>query len=493
MDKENKYYNLIEKLVKNHKKFPGYEAIIDDIIDDVYSHAEVVIKSIDNESVIEAYLTKVIATSIITVPRNLNYQKANEKKEPVANFNFSVIDKQKASPELVDKMINSSSDEKEEFDEQENLEIVSVEPDEQALASDLSYDVELKDTHDELLDNNIEDNDILNELSDENAAADSTKINYSEVSDYEDLSNLEVDDVKDTEESFEIQENSEASLMTDDFGSDSKIELEDDVQEENSVDFESYEMTENSFNDNVDVTSIEEINQEDNNGNVIEELTLDDNESAEEQSNEFTEEYTDIQEVESLELDDSENVELDFPSVENDNDINDSIELNEIEELEDTSLQPENTIDEFDSLDLDITDNIDNADKFDELEQVSFDADIEEFEADDNNLDVLTVNEELDTNEEFDLGLNADDSIIQSVDATSDYLESNSKPDYEIEDSQQLINGVKNLNIKRPDLNIVKVYDLKYNKKLTVDQIAAELNIDTTVILEALTELEALI
>lgn len=493
MDKENKYYNLIEKLVKNHKKFPGYEAIIDDIIDDVYSHAEVVIKSIDNESVIEAYLTKVIATSIITVPRNLNYQKANEKKEPVANFNFSVIDKQKASPELVDKMINSSFDEKEEFKEPENQEILSVVPEEPTLASDLSYDVELKDTHDELLDNNIEDNDILNEISDEIPAVDSAKINYSDVSDYEDLSNLEVDDVKDTEESFEIQENSEASLMTDDFDSDSKIELEDDVQEENSVDFESYEMTENSFNDNVDVTSIEEINQEDNNGNVIEELTLDDNESAEEQSNEFTKEYTDIQEVESLELDDSENVELDFPSLENDNDTNDSIELNEIEELEDTSLQPENTIDEFDSLDLDITDNIDNTDKFDELEQVSFDADIEEFEADDNNLDVLTVNEELDTNEGFDLGLNADDSLIQSVDATSDYLESNSKPDYEIEDSQQLINGVKKLNIKRPDLNIVKVYDLKYNKKLTVDQIAAELNIDTTVILEALTELEALI
>ena len=493
MDKENKYYNLIEKLVKNHKKFPGYEAIIDDIIDDVYSHAEVVIKSIDNESVIEAYLTKVIATSIITVPRNLNYQKANEKKEPVANFNFSVIDKQKASPELVDKMINSSFDEKEEFKEPENQEILSVVPEEPTLALDLSYDVELKDTHDELLDNNIEDNDILNEISDEIPAVDSAKINYSDVSDYEDLSNLEVDDVKDTEESFEIQENSEASLMTDDFDSDSKIELEDDVQEENSVDFESYEMTENSFNDNVDVTSIEEINQEDNNGNVIEELTLDDNESAEEQSNEFTKEYTDIQEVESLELDDSENVELDFPSLENDNDTNDSIELNEIEELEDTSLQPENTIDEFDSLDLDITDNIDNTDKFDELEQVSFDADIEEFEADDNNLDVLTVNEELDTNEGFDLGLNADDSLIQSVDATSDYLESNSKPDYEIEDSQQLINGVKKLNIKRPDLNIVKVYDLKYNKKLTVDQIAAELNIDTTVILEALTELEALI
>ena len=73
MDKNNKYYNLIEKLVKNHRKFPGYEAILEDIIDDVYAHSEVIINSIDNENVIESYLQKVISTSIITVPKRLKF------------------------------------------------------------------------------------------------------------------------------------------------------------------------------------------------------------------------------------------------------------------------------------------------------------------------------------------------------------------------------------------------------------------------------------
>ena len=73
MDRDNKYYNLIESLVKKHKKFPGYEAILDDIIDDVYSHSEVIINTIDNEDVIESYLSKVISTSIIVVPKKLKY------------------------------------------------------------------------------------------------------------------------------------------------------------------------------------------------------------------------------------------------------------------------------------------------------------------------------------------------------------------------------------------------------------------------------------
>ena len=73
MDRNNKYYNLIEKLVKNHKKFPGYEAILEDIIDDVYAHSEVIINSIDNEDVIESYLEKVISTSIIIVPKKLKF------------------------------------------------------------------------------------------------------------------------------------------------------------------------------------------------------------------------------------------------------------------------------------------------------------------------------------------------------------------------------------------------------------------------------------
>ena len=76
MDKEKNYYSLIESLVKNHRKFPGYEAILDDIVKDVYAHSEVIINSIDNESVIESYLEKVISTSIITVPKKMKFNSA---------------------------------------------------------------------------------------------------------------------------------------------------------------------------------------------------------------------------------------------------------------------------------------------------------------------------------------------------------------------------------------------------------------------------------
>lgn len=65
MEKDNKYYGLIENLVRTHKKFPGYEPILDEIIDDVYAHSEVIIGSINNEKVINAYLEKVISTSIV--------------------------------------------------------------------------------------------------------------------------------------------------------------------------------------------------------------------------------------------------------------------------------------------------------------------------------------------------------------------------------------------------------------------------------------------
>ena len=73
MEKDNKYYSLIENLVRKNRKFPGYEEILEDIINDVYSHSEVIINSINNENVINAYLEKVISTSMITVPKKLNF------------------------------------------------------------------------------------------------------------------------------------------------------------------------------------------------------------------------------------------------------------------------------------------------------------------------------------------------------------------------------------------------------------------------------------
>lgn len=73
MERDNKYYSIIETLIKQHRKYNGLDAILEDIIDDVYVHSEVVINSVQNEEVVMSYLTKVVSTSIITVPKRLNF------------------------------------------------------------------------------------------------------------------------------------------------------------------------------------------------------------------------------------------------------------------------------------------------------------------------------------------------------------------------------------------------------------------------------------
>ena len=82
MDKNNKYYGIIENLVRNHRKFLGLEAILDDIIDDVYNHSKSIIGTIKDDNVIEGYLNKVVSTSIITVPKKMNYQNVHRQHIP---------------------------------------------------------------------------------------------------------------------------------------------------------------------------------------------------------------------------------------------------------------------------------------------------------------------------------------------------------------------------------------------------------------------------
>ena len=72
-----KYYDLIVSLIKANRKYPGCEALLDEIVKDVYAHAEVVLSTVTNENVVTTYLNKIITTSMITVPRRLgiNVQK----------------------------------------------------------------------------------------------------------------------------------------------------------------------------------------------------------------------------------------------------------------------------------------------------------------------------------------------------------------------------------------------------------------------------------
>ena len=114
MEKNNKYYNIIADIVKKHRKYSGLEAILDDIIDDVYNHSEVIINSVPNESVISAYLEKVVSTSIITVPKKMGFHPeikhatvSSVTQQPQQSSVSNEVVK-KVDNTLVDKMINSA-------------------------------------------------------------------------------------------------------------------------------------------------------------------------------------------------------------------------------------------------------------------------------------------------------------------------------------------------------------------------------------------------
>ena len=69
---ENKYYDLVVELVKKHRKFSSVEDILDDIVTDVLERAKVVMSNITNQDVVETYLTKIVAISMITVPKKMD-------------------------------------------------------------------------------------------------------------------------------------------------------------------------------------------------------------------------------------------------------------------------------------------------------------------------------------------------------------------------------------------------------------------------------------
>ena len=110
MEKENKHYSTIESIVKKHKKYPGLESILEDIIDDVYLHSEVILNTVTNESVVNAYLEKVVSTSIITVPKKLGIKTSIASSKVITPTVNKEPPKEepKVDKTLVDRLINNA-------------------------------------------------------------------------------------------------------------------------------------------------------------------------------------------------------------------------------------------------------------------------------------------------------------------------------------------------------------------------------------------------
>lgn len=62
--------DLIAKLIKNDPKFSSHEDLFEDFLNETCQRSVAIINAIDNEATMEAYLRKVVTTSIISVLKN---------------------------------------------------------------------------------------------------------------------------------------------------------------------------------------------------------------------------------------------------------------------------------------------------------------------------------------------------------------------------------------------------------------------------------------
>lgn len=258
MEKNNKYYNIIADIVKKHRKYSGLEAILDDIIDDVYNHSEVIINSVPNESVISAYLEKVVATSIITVPKKMGFHPeikhvtvSSVTQQPQQSFVSNEVVK-KVDNTLVDKMINSAESTSSDSTESDLLELASdkselndivdkpIQEEQEPILNSIDDDV-LTDEFEAPAQDSIEDNDLLvlsEEIEENDLSSDVNEVlpadnqensdieNHEEENTFEDLPTevMEINDVAESDES----ENDFLQEQVDD--SDFVVEKADDIQ-----------------------------------------------------------------------------------------------------------------------------------------------------------------------------------------------------------------------------------------------------------------------
>ena len=536
MEKTNKYYSIIENLVRQHKKFPGYEDIIEDIIDDVYSHSEVIINSINNDSVIKAYLEKVISTSIITVPKKLHFKQVSPNKS-TADVNT----------ELIDRMINSAHYTEKPSGDIPELKITaenSLSDDSLAVDATAGGDIEETpvveelSTADEIQMPEFSEGDTIEQAKEEESETvelpkeEPSHVGELDIADEIQISEFAEDDtiaqVKEEEsETIELPIEEETSIIEDLEVADEvqmpEFSEEDNLEGVNDEESETIELPieepssveeldiaeENQIPEFSEEDTIEQVNEEESEGI---ELLIEEEPSAVEdlETTDFTDDDTIVQ------VDEEVNDAIELPIA--DADFNNEEELNIVDEVEpiealeeapadiiteETALEPESEpepdLEEVPAVDepfeiiqdgpetfnLDEDYNLEEADSGELLEEFSGDStvslDLEE------DVTPFELEEQTEDKEEPE----------QPSDTVSviDYSVFNYEPEIDNDDidvegiSKELVE----LNHKRGDLNILKVYELKYKENLSVQEIALQLEMSEYSVIEALSEIIAVV
>ena len=461
MEKTNKYYSVIENLVKQNRKFQGLEAILDDIIDDVYSHSEVIINSINNDSVIQSYLEKVVSTSIITVPKKMGFHPEIKHRTIDAQ---QVLEKvaqrrtERVNTELVDRMINNIPIENKETPketEESVAELAELKQEEPALMSENATQDQL--SGDEVMSINEIQEDVQNNTPENFVTIDSLEtedLNEVEptvatedthdgvLEDFVATDSLETEDLNEIEPTFETEE----------LAQEESLEISDLKEEPNIV--------EDSKNDCLELNDLDEISLDD----TTDDSTIDDVQGLA------------MQETEEPVADN--NIEGFAPS---DESLEQTLDFDDLTPADNDfeTLEPADTLD----LDLQEDDNQTSLLDTEPLEENPLDV------INDNGLeqiaDVITTTlENTETTSQEEINFKPTDYSVFSY-STDKY-----KDDI---DAEEIVNEIKDLASKHPELNIINVYNLKFKEKLTIPQVASELDMSEDNVIEALNELVAIV
>ena len=279
---DEKYYDLILNLVRQHRRYESCKTIENDIVDDVLKRLQPVLKDIHDEAIIESYLQKLVSNSIITMSHKNNIPRRNISKPAL----FDNIVNQEKPVEVTQKQeehleLENEPNEPNELNEsvldltednlEENSEILEkVEESIEVPQSEESIQPEEAFSEEDLSDGLSEEELILDEISD-NVGEQNTN---EEEGSFDEEVILQEQDLSD---SNNIESLNEASNDTIENKIDNLVENE---QNEFSLDFlENKDNHENSdelfessneINSDLDLGSVDDLILDFNNGNADE-------------------------------------------------------------------------------------------------------------------------------------------------------------------------------------------------------------------------------
>lgn len=412
---EKKYYDLIVSLIKEHRKYPGCEEILDAIAEDVYSHSKVVIDSITNEDVLNSYFKKVISTSIVTVPKKLNVRTRSSRQISSILLEASTTE---VVTEKTSKLIDSPED------------ILPIE--------------------------NIETNDGIEET--DTGKLESFVEGFSE-------------ETEENSENFvtELPEDGETELIEDELLEGLNLTEESDVLDIDNIETESVVATaefeqEKTFSDQIDKSLVDkmingiastEINPSENSETVnSEEISVEEDllESFDNGLDDLVQEPTASEELEALDEEltvESEAEAEELETFEEELTVETEAEVEELEALdEELAVEPEAEVEELEALDEELA--------------VEPEAEVEELE---------TFEEELTVEPEAE---------VEEVEASAEFTPPtydcfDFEPELQDVDIAEIFSYLETIDNKYPEKQILRICDLKYNKKLSIKEIAATL------------------